>query len=599
MKKRILSLVLTLTMLASIYAFMPLNVSAKTNGYTQEKAVKYIESMIGTKYDVSPKNNSYDCVDLANEYYHVVGGQDYKARGNGGDFCTNALPSGWNRNYISDGYTPQAGDVVSWAAVGGWGPYGHVALVLSVSSSNKTITVVEQSTSRQISASKATYKWSSPTCYIHPDFVPSTPTIKSKTDVASTSVKLSWNSVSGATKYKLEYRKAGDSWDNDAISKTTSDTSYPVKDLEAGKLYWFRLYAGNDAGWSGKSENYGVYLKPNKPVARKTGSPGSIKLEWSSAGGNTKYEIQVRKSGDETADPDLTVMLQNAYTHTFTGLTPGAQYYFKVKEYNVDNPAVVSGLSNAGTNFTKLSKPTATEITPNSVSLSWKRDKMDSAYTYTYIVRRGPANAGGPENALNSYYNITDLLSGSSYQDTNVSQGTSYDYYIDVYRTKDGQTEWCEIIKQEDKTMEVILIKDVENLGYANDIVNVKPGYANNYLIPQGYAKAATASAKKILAENLKQRAHKDAKILADAQALAETISNLTLTISAKAEEGKLFGTVTATDLSEALAAKGITVDRKAIVVDAVKTVGEYVAVAKLHREVKAEVKFAVVAAEE
>ena len=147
--------------------------------------------------------------------------------------------------------------------------------------------------------------------------------------------------------------------------------------------------------------------------------------------------------------------------------------------------------------------------------------------------------------------------------------------------------------------MEVILIKDVENLGYANDIVNVKPGYANNYLIPQGYAKAATASAKKILAENLKQRAHKDAKILADAQALAETISNLTLTISAKAEEGKLFGTVTATDLSEALAAKGITVDRKAIVVDAVKTVGEYIAVAKLHGEVKAEVKFSVVAAEE
>ena len=92
--------------------------------------------------------------------------------------------------------------------------------------------------------------------------------------------------------------------------------------------------------------------------------------------------------------------------------------------------------------------------------------------------------------------------------------------------------------------MEVILIKDVENLGYANDIVNVKPGYANNYLIPQGFAKAATASAKKVLAENLRQRAHKDAKILADAQALAETIANLPLTITVKAEEGnkKLWG---------------------------------------------------------
>ena len=81
-----------------------------------------------------------------------------------------------------------------------------------------------------------------------------------------------------------------------------------------------------------------------------------------------------------------------------------------------------------------------------------------------------------------------------------------------------------------------------------DSIVNVKPGYANNYLIPQGYAKAATASAKKVLAENLRQRAHKDAKILADAQALAETIANLPLSLAVKAEEGKLFGTVTATD---------------------------------------------------
>ena len=144
--------------------------------------------------------------------------------------------------------------------------------------------------------------------------------------------------------------------------------------------------------------------------------------------------------------------------------------------------------------------------------------------------------------------------------------------------------------------MEVILIKDVENLGYANDIVNVRPGYANNYLIPQGFAKTATASAKKVLAENLRQRAHKDAKILADAQALAETIANLKLTITAKAEEEKIFGAVTAADLAAALQEKGIEVDRKNIVVDSVKTLGEYEAVAKLHREVKATIKFAVVA---
>ena len=144
--------------------------------------------------------------------------------------------------------------------------------------------------------------------------------------------------------------------------------------------------------------------------------------------------------------------------------------------------------------------------------------------------------------------------------------------------------------------MEVILIKDVENLGYANDIVNVRPGYANNYLIPQGFAKAATASAKKVLAENLRQRAHKDAKILADAQALAETINNLHLTLTAKAEEEKIFGAITAADLAQALAEKGIEVDRKNITVDSVKTLGEYTATVKLHREVKATIKFSVVA---
>ena len=126
--------------------------------------------------------------------------------------------------------------------------------------------------------------------------------------------------------------------------------------------------------------------------------------------------------------------------------------------------------------------------------------------------------------------------------------------------------------------MEVILIKDMENLGYANDIVTVKPGYANNYLIPQGYAK--------------------DANIRADSLALAETIANLPLTLALKAEEGKLFGTVTATDLAEALAAKGIELDRKLIAVEGIKTVGEYEATAKLHKEVKAVIKFSVTAAE-
>ena len=146
--------------------------------------------------------------------------------------------------------------------------------------------------------------------------------------------------------------------------------------------------------------------------------------------------------------------------------------------------------------------------------------------------------------------------------------------------------------------MEIILKEDIVNLGYKNDIVTVKSGYGRNYLIPTGKAVIASPSAKKMLAEELKQRAHKDAKILADAQALAEKIANLPLTIAMKAEEGKIFGSVTAADLAEALAAKGVELDRKTITVEAIKNVGEYEASAKLHREVKATIKFTVVAEE-
>ncbi|HIZ14295.1 MAG TPA: 50S ribosomal protein L9 [Candidatus Tidjanibacter faecipullorum] len=147
--------------------------------------------------------------------------------------------------------------------------------------------------------------------------------------------------------------------------------------------------------------------------------------------------------------------------------------------------------------------------------------------------------------------------------------------------------------------MEVILKKDVENLGYANEIVSVKPGYANNYLLPNGLAIVATESAKKVLAENLKQRAHKDAKILADAQALAAQIEALALVISAKAEEGRIFGSVTSSDLAEAMAKQGVEVDRKHISVDPIKQVGQYEATIKLHKNVKATIHFTVAAQEE
>lgn len=146
--------------------------------------------------------------------------------------------------------------------------------------------------------------------------------------------------------------------------------------------------------------------------------------------------------------------------------------------------------------------------------------------------------------------------------------------------------------------MQVILIKDVENLGYANDIVEVRPGYANNYLIPQGYAKSATASARKVLAENLKQQAHKEAKLVADAEALAARLAETVLKITAKAEEGHIFGSVTAAHLAEALGAQGIEVDRKSISVDPVKTIGAYEASVKIYKGIGATIKFEVVAEE-
>jgi large subunit ribosomal protein L9 len=146
--------------------------------------------------------------------------------------------------------------------------------------------------------------------------------------------------------------------------------------------------------------------------------------------------------------------------------------------------------------------------------------------------------------------------------------------------------------------MEIILKTDIAGLGYKNDLFTVKPGYGRNYLIPQGFAVMATGSNKKILAENIKQAAHKAEKIQLDAQALADSIGDLTLDIAAKVgESGKIFGRVTSIQIAEALKAKGFDVDRKKIALDTeVKFVGEFTATLDLHKEVKHKVKFNVVA---
>lgn len=145
--------------------------------------------------------------------------------------------------------------------------------------------------------------------------------------------------------------------------------------------------------------------------------------------------------------------------------------------------------------------------------------------------------------------------------------------------------------------MEIILKEDVIGLGYKNDIVNVKSGYGRNYLIPFGKAVIASDSAKKMLAEDLKQKAVKLAKIKADAEALAQKLNAVSLTIAAKVSAtGNIYGSVNSLQIADELQKLGFDVDRKIINVKDVKTVGEYVAVVKLHKEVAAQVPFTVVA---
>ena len=147
--------------------------------------------------------------------------------------------------------------------------------------------------------------------------------------------------------------------------------------------------------------------------------------------------------------------------------------------------------------------------------------------------------------------------------------------------------------------MELILRQDVESLGFKDDIVTVKNGYGRNYLIPQGYAVMATPSAKKVLAENLKQRAFKEQKIVDDANKTAEALKALEIKISAKVGAGdKLFGSVSNNDLADALEKEGHAIERKFISINGglVKRVGQYTANIRLHRNVNVEFPFEVVA---
>lgn len=147
--------------------------------------------------------------------------------------------------------------------------------------------------------------------------------------------------------------------------------------------------------------------------------------------------------------------------------------------------------------------------------------------------------------------------------------------------------------------MEVILKEDVKNLGYKDDLVNVRPGYGQNFLIPKGLAISATETAKKILAENKKQRAFKDEKIKKAANANAEQLKTMTVKVGAKAgENGKIFGSVNSVQIADAIKKLGIDIDRKNVTIkeENIKTLGTYTADVRLHKEVIVPVSFEVVA---
>ena len=144
--------------------------------------------------------------------------------------------------------------------------------------------------------------------------------------------------------------------------------------------------------------------------------------------------------------------------------------------------------------------------------------------------------------------------------------------------------------------MELILKQDVQNLGFKDDVVSVKAGYGRNFLIPQGFAAMATPSAKKVLAENLRQKAHKEAKVIADANEVAEKLKAIEIKITAKAGGEKLFGSITNIDIAEALAKGGESIDRKFITSGIIKRTGKYTASVRLHRDVIIELPYEVVA---
>jgi ribosomal protein L9 len=288
------------------------------------------------------------------------------------------------------------------------------------------------------------------------------------------------------------------------------------------------------------------------------------------------------------------------------GIPPAAAIEQKV---NTSNPRSTVGTSTEIYDYIKLLYARAGQTISPISGREVKRDHTDDITRYiledhlgkTVIILARPEHLQDVETLkLLLSQGFTRIKSGKAYHriDDILAENKVLSSPSDLYLVIDriNITQEKDTVSRVSESVETALYEGKGECFIEIDVINVKPGYGRNYLIPQGYAILATEAAKKIVAENTKQRAHKEAKLKAEAEELAAKLAELKLTVGAKTSStGKIFGSVNNIMISEALLAQGFDIDRKKIMLKEIKEVGTYTAVIKLHREVKVDVQFEVV----
>lgn len=269
---------------------------------------------------------------------------------------------------------------------------------------------------------------------------PSAPSITSYTAVSSSSIKIGWGSVSGATKYRVDRRRSDES-DYKTLTSTYTSTSYTDTGLKAGSRYYYRVYAINSAGTSARSVTYSTYTKPAAPTISSINRDSDTKLtiSWSSVSGATKYKVNYRRGDSDSYSTATSGVTSTSYTHT--GLTSNSKYWYRVyaiiegevgPEGNRTTKSIQSDASATVGNFTKMSRPSNTtdNDNPSNVILSWKKAYGGNDYSYD-IYRKSPTDSGFVKIARTT--NLT-------YTDTGLTSGVIYKYKINTVTTDGGSS---------------------------------------------------------------------------------------------------------------------------------------------------------------